>query len=221
MLELEYGFRMEDDPAFPLCADAVQLAHELSRELPENARVCELGCGAGAVGLLLCAARSDAVYTGVELRPTAVELAVGNAEVNGIAGRFRVLCGDVRVIQSFLERESFDVVCSNPPYRKAGSGRLPQNKESAAACTEIAGSIRDFCHAAAYLLPHGGSFWTVYPPERLADLLAALREAHMEPKELRFVHPNPQKSACMTVVRARRDGKPGLNVNAPLFLNNI
>lgn len=221
MPELEYGFRMEDDPAFPLRADAVQLAHELVKILPENAHICELGCGAGAVGLLLCAARADVSYTGVELRPAAAELAVRNAAENGIADRFRVISGNVCGIRNFLARESFDAVCANPPYRKTDGGKLPQNPDTAIACTEIAGNIRDFCSAAAYLLPHSGIFSVIYPPERLPDLLDALRNTHLEPKTLLLIHPNPQKPACMTIVHARHGGKPGLTVTPPLFLDRI
>ena len=218
-VELEHGFRMLDDPAFPLRADAVQLAHFLSDALPVQARLCDLGCGAGAVSLLTCAARRDIAVSGVELRPNAAELARRNALLNGISDRFTVVCGDVGEIRGLFPSASFSAVCANPPYRPANAGKLPQNPETALACTELSASVSDFARAAAYLLPHGGDFFCVYPPERLTFLLSAVQSAGLEPKTLLFVHSDAAHPACMVILQAKRGAKPGLSVLPPRFLN--
>jgi len=218
-VELEHGFRMLDDPAFPLRADAVQLAHYLADVLPSGTRLCDLGCGAGAIALLTCAARTDISVSGVELRPNAAGLARQNAVLNGISERFTVVSGNVCEMRGLFPSASFSAVCANPPYRPVNAGRLPQNPETALACTELSASVSDFARAAAYLLPHGGDFFCVYPPDRLAFLLSAVQSAGLEPKTLLFLHSDAVHPACMVILQAKRGAKPGLSVLPPRFLN--
>ena len=76
-------------------------------------RVLDLGCGAGAVGILAakkCGAE-NVVLSDVD--PDAVAVARENAEANGVAG--------VTVVQSDgfrqLDEAGFDLILSNPPYQ--------------------------------------------------------------------------------------------------------
>lgn len=69
-----------------------------------------------------------------------------------------------------------------PPLRKAACREALRAARAETHCT-----LEDVCTAAAYLLRWGGSFCLVHKPERLADLLEALRAAALEPKRLRFV----------------------------------
>ena len=107
MLPLEHGFVMEDDPHFPLGADAVQLAHAAARFAPEGARVCDLGCGAGGVSLLLAAARPDLTVAGVELREEAAALFRENIARNSAEDRLSVCPGDLRRVRALLPPRSF------------------------------------------------------------------------------------------------------------------
>lgn len=220
-VELEHGFRMLDDPAFPLRADAVQLAHFLADVLPSGALLCDLGCGAGAISLLTCAARTDISVCGVEFRRNPAELARKNAVLNGIQERFTVVSGNVCEIRGLFPSASFSAVCANPPYRPANAGKLPQNPETAIACTELSATVFDFARAAAYLLPHGGDFFCVYPPERLTFLLNSVQSAGLEPKTLLFLHSDVLHPACMVILQAKRGAKPGLSVLPPRFLNAL
>ena len=216
MLPLENGFIMEDDPHFPLGADAVALAHHAG--IPHGARVCDLGCGAGGVALLLAANRPDLRITGVELRPAAAALFRENIRRNGAEARMTALEGDLRDIRRFLEPASFGAVTANPPYRAVREGRLPADPDAAAARTECCGSLADFCAAAAYLLPAGGSFHAVYPPERLPRLFAALEAAGLAPKALTLLYPDADHAPSIAVCRAVRGAKPGLLIAPPVFL---
>ncbi len=218
MTQLEYGFVMEDDPHFPLGADAVQLAHAAAAEIPPRARVCDLGAGAGAVSLLLAAARPDLSLHGIELRGSAAELFSRNIAANGVSDRVRVCRGDVRDVRTLFPAGSFGEAVANPPYRAVHEGRLPPDPERAAARTELCGDLRDFCRAAAYLLPRGGGFTVVYPPEKLPALFEALRDAGLAPSRLTLCHPSGSANASIAVCRAVRGGRMGLTVLPPILL---
>ena len=83
---------------------------------------------------------------------------------------------------------------------------------------KLACSLDDVCQAASYLLRWGGSFCVVHKPERLTDLLCALRTAALEPKRLRFVCKTAIDAPSLVLVDSRRGGKPGLIIEPPLIL---
>ena len=73
---LEHGLWMYNDPAFPLGADAVQLAHFASEWVRPGMHVCDAGCGTGAVMFLMAGACPEARFSGVEIRSDAGAMAM-------------------------------------------------------------------------------------------------------------------------------------------------
>ena len=108
----------------------------------------------------------------------------------------------------------------NPPYYPAGSGRLPETEALRAARSETGCTLEDICTAAAWLLRWGGSFCLVHKPERLADLCCALRARGLEPKRLRLVCRRAGDAPSLLLLEARRGGRPGLDIAAPLCLED-
>ena len=181
-------------------------------------RVCDLGCGTGLLGLLLLQRQRELTVTGVDILPEAVALARRAAAENGLEDRLTVFQGDLR--ESILPAGRFDLAVCNPPYYPAGSGRLPETEALRAARSETGCTLEDVCAAAAYLLRWGGSFCLVHKPERLADLCCALRARGLEPKRLRLVCRRAGDAPSLLLLEARRGGRPGLDIAAPLCLED-
>jgi release factor glutamine methyltransferase len=87
-----------------------ELLVEVGVELPEGARVHEVGTGSGAIALALLAERPDLRVTASDLSPEAVEAARENAERLGIPLEVSVATG----IPDGLE--GVDLVIANLPY---------------------------------------------------------------------------------------------------------
>jgi release factor glutamine methyltransferase len=87
-----------------------ELLVEVGAELPEGARVHEVGTGSGAIALALLAERPDLKVTASDLSPEAVEAARENAERLGIPLEVSVATG----IPEGLE--NVDLVIANLPY---------------------------------------------------------------------------------------------------------
>lgn len=84
---------------------------------------------------------------------------------------------------------------------------------------EHACTLEELCAAAGRLLKNGGRFALVHRPERLADLLAALRACGVEPKRLQMVQHGPQTPPSACLVEGVRQGRPGLKVLPALISN--
>jgi len=180
--------------------------------------MADLGAGCGVLAILLARSAPRARVLAVEIQPAMESLLVSNLQQQGLAGRVAPLLGDVRDCRTWGEAQSCDVVVSNPPFRKPGTGRLAPDETRATARHEVAGGLEDFVGAAAYLLKNGGRFYVVYLAERLADLLVEMRARKIEPKRVRMVHSRPGDEARLVLVEGRRAGRPGLVIEPPLYV---
>ncbi|MGZ0043194.1 class I SAM-dependent methyltransferase [Paenibacillus ottowii] len=124
-------------------------------QLPAQASVLDVGCGYGPIGLAAATLVPDGHVTMVDINERAVQLAVENAERNGIK--------NVTIKQSDLfdevRHERFDVVLTNPPIR-AG-------KETVHTIFELA-----YEH-----LNEGGALWVVIQKKQGAPSASAKIES--------------------------------------------
>ena len=186
---------------------------------PTKARkIIDLGTGAGVIPLLLSRDESVEEMVGLEVQHALAERAQRNVALNGLSDRIRIIEGDLRQIRNLFPVESFGMVISNPPYRSPGRGRIAPEDERAAARHELAGGLSDFLLAANYLLCNGGRFAVIYLAERLAELLAGMREFRLEPKRLRCIHSRLGEPAKLVMVEGRKCGGPGMAVESPLYV---
>lgn len=196
---------------FPLSTDSVLCAH--FARIPHHAKVADLGCGSGAIGMMLLASDPTLHLTGIELDEAAADTARENASHNH--SDLTVLTGDLRQIRTLLPAGSMDACISNPPYFPAGSG--PAGALAAARSEETC-SLSDLCAAAGWLLKTGGRFTVVHRPERLADLCCALRQQQLEPKRICFVRHGPDRPISLILMEAVKGKHPGLLYEPDLIL---
>ena len=206
------------DGAFKLGTDSVMLADFAKGIRAELA--CDIGCGVGVLGIILAHKNAGLSVDGVDIQETACALATENVRTNGLDGRVRIICGDVRLHKSFLSAGAYDLVLINPPYYALGRGKTPSDTRLLLARSEATCSIEDACQAARYLVRWGGSFALVHKPERLSEVITALVKNGLEPKRLRFVQNRPESAPSLFMVEARRGGKPSLKIEPPLILTD-
>ena len=178
----------------------------------------ELGGGTGVVSLL-CAAREKyrKIYS-VELQPYFAELIARNADMNSLADTVLPLCKDVREITQADVGGECDIVLSNPPYMKKGSGKTNESVEMNTARREENGTIAEFCASAARVLRYGGYFSAVYRPDRLTEIFVSMRIAGLEPKKLVTVYPTTEDKPCLVLIEAKKGASEGLVCSRPLII---
>ena len=175
----------------------------------------ELGGGSGIISMLLLTRNKIKSCSAIEVQAEYAELIRRNAELNGLTDRLTAVNDDIR---DFCPRGECDIVFTNPPYMKSTSGRSNTLSAKNIARHEICGDIRDFMKSGARMLKYGGTLAAVYRPDRLTDIICAMREYGLEPKRLTLVFADTESEPSMVLIEAKRGGSSGMIVTPPFII---
>jgi tRNA1Val (adenine37-N6)-methyltransferase len=205
------GYRFSVDSL--LLYDFVNLKHVKS--------IGDLGAGSGIVGILLAKKYPYAEVSLFEIQESLARLAEKNISLNHLDDRVKIIRCDLRTLHSLhITHHDFDLLVSNPPFRKVKSGLISEGEEKAIARHEIKLRLHELIESAKSLLKIKGRLCMVYHPYRLSELLEVLKKSDLQPKRLRFVHSNTSSEAKMLLIEAVKGGKVGLKVERPLYIYN-
>ena len=182
-------------------------------------KAAELGAGTGIISLLLAQRSKLSNICAIEIQKDFADLTERNAILNGLDSKITTVNADVSKIKASDIGGELDVVFTNPPYMKTDSGKRNESDAKYIARHEVCGDINEFCAAGFRLLKHGGKFYVVWRPDRLCDLLFALRQNRLEPKIITFVHADTKSEPSIVLVSATKGGASGARVTAPLILH--
>lgn len=206
-IQKKAGHKLTQDPVL-LTDFALPLA-------PED-KVIDLGTGSAIIPLILAWKTPVKSIAGVEVEKRATDVALRNIEINGLNKRISVLNTDFRDLKGLYPEGSFSVVISNPPYVKAGSGRVSPSPERAMARSEVHGELKDLVDISNYLIGVKGRVFYIYPVRRLFEMLSELKGVGLLPRRLKFIHTSPRKPAKLFLIEAGRGG--GLEIEGPIYL---
>lgn len=109
------SFLVTSDVLIPR-SDSEQVVEAALAELPDGARVLDLGTGSGALLVTLLAEREHATGVGIDASLAAIPVAAANAARNGVADRARIVRADWNEPGWAEDLGTFDLVIANPPY---------------------------------------------------------------------------------------------------------
>ena len=181
-------------------------------------RILELGAGTGVISLTIAALQHPREIVALEIQSDLAAIIRRNAKLNGIE-TIRTIAGDLRnPDDAAIERESFDLVIANPPYRASNAGRISPHQARQIARAEALATLEDFVAAASRYARRGGRVAFVFAADRSAELIAMLRDHHLEPKRIRFVHPYADAVATTILIEARKNGGIEVAIEPPLIM---
>lgn len=141
--------------------------------------------------------------------------------LNKLENKFKIINSNVKEIDQILECNYFDVVVTNPPYKKIQTGKVNENEKKLISRHEVKADLDDFINSSNKMLKSKGEFYMVHRPDRLVDIIEILRKYKLEPKELKLVYPNRNKGPNMILIKAVKNAKPFLKVLEPLYVYNV
>ena len=154
----------------------------------------------------------------IEIQPPLADMITRNAAINALKS-VNAINADLRQKKiAGVAPASFDLVVANPPYRAASSGRENPDQSRRVARGESTATLIDFVAAGRRYARTRGRVAFVFTARRSAELISAMRSYQLEPKRIRFVHPQIATPASVMLIEARATGGIEVAIEPPLIL---
>lgn len=179
--------------------------------------VCDLCTGSGIVALLMKRNNNPLHIVAVDIQQKAIDqlkLSIERSKLDGV----EAVCADLKELWDNAPDRTLDVVTCNPPYKIDNTGEKNDLDAVTIARHEVLCNIDDVCESASKLLKFGGRLCICNRPERLADVITAMKKADIEPKRVRFVSKTPSTAPWLFLIEGKKGSKPFMKVEPQLYI---
>lgn len=209
----------QDSEMFNFSLDSVLLPNFVT--INKNIKnILDIGCGNLPVSLILTT-KTDASITAVEIQKDVYDIALKNLELNNKQNQINIINADIRDLYKNFETEYYDVIVCNPPFFKVSKdSHLNKNDYKTIARHEVFLNLDDLFSISKKILKNNGIISIVHRPERLLDIIYAMRKYNIMPKKIQFVYPKKDKEANILLIEGTKNGNSGMKILPPLFVHN-
>ena len=208
---------IQNKEGFCFGIDSILLS-DFAKNIKRGTKVLDLGTGTGIIATLLCGKTELSEITGIEVQEEVYDMAKRSIQLNHLEDRFKIIQDNILNLNKYFEKNTFDAIVTNPPYKKKETGIQNEDTRKLISRHEIEASIEDFVKISKEMLKDKGEFYIVYRPERLVDLLSIMRKNKIEPKKIRFVYSNIQAVSKLVLVQGVKNAKPFLKLEPNLYI---
>ncbi len=182
-------------------------------------KVCDLGTGCGIIPMIMQKKNPPQITYAVDIQESAIEQLKTGIKESTVKNIVPILA-DLKNLWKDAPLGQLDLVICNPPYKAANAGIESCITAQKIARHEIMCNIDDVCRSASKLLKFGGRLCICNRPERLADVITAMKSNDIEPKRIRFVANNPEQSPWLFLIEGKKGSKPFLKIEPPLYMKS-
>lgn len=145
-------------------------------------------------------------------------MATRSIKLNKLEDKFKIINDNILNLNNYFEKNSFDAIVTNPPYKKNESGVKNQDKRKLISRHEITATLEDFIRISKDMLKDKGELYIVHRPERLVDLIEYMRKYKIEPKKIKFVYSNSEAIPKLVLIQGIKNAKPFLKIEKNLYI---
>ena len=208
---------IQNKEGFCFGIDSVLLS-DFAKNIKKNSKVIDLGTGTGIISVLLCGKTELKRIVGVEVQKEVAEMAKRTVKLNNLENKFEIVNKDILDINNLYGKNSFDVVVTNPPYKKKNTGLLNDKSKKTISRHEITADLEDFIKISSNLLKDRGEFYMVHRPERMVDILTIMRKNKIEPKVIRLVFARKDSEPKLILIKGIKHARQYLKFEKNLYI---
>ncbi|MCB4204647.1 methyltransferase [Deferribacterales bacterium Es71-Z0220] len=197
---------------FRFSLDSVLLARFVSKKKAKY--IIDIGSGSGVIALLLHKLYNFTNIDALEYQESMYHCLNETIKLNSCENIIQPINIDLK---QYKPKNKYNIMVSNPPYRKSSSGRVCNaHEENIARFDDELGIIDIFKFAKSYL-ENLGSLYISYDADLTEELLGNSRKYNLEPKRLRFFHPDINKPARLVFIEFKKASSVEMIVEPPIF----
>ena len=159
----------------------------------------EIGAGQGIISLLLSELDIISEIFAVEIQEEVFTALKKNIEINDLNGKIIPINKNIKNVNG-----EYDFIFSNPPYKKTGSGKMPENEMERISKYEILLTLEELILEIRRLLKNYGEFFVVVPNSRLNDVFRCIYENRLNILSIKV---NKYKKMDLVVIHGKKGGK--------------
>lgn len=159
----------------------------------------EIGAGQGIISLLLSELDIISEIFAVEIQEEVFAALKKNIEINDLNGKIIPINKNIKNVNG-----EYDFIFSNPPYKKTGSGKMPENEMERISKYEILLTLEELILEIRRLLKNYGEFFVVVPNSRLNDVFRCIYENRLNILSIKV---NKYKKMDLVVIHGKKGGK--------------
>lgn len=210
---------VQDTQMFSFSLDSVLLPNFVQIKKGTQ-KILDIGCGNAVIPLIL-STMCDAKITGVELQREVFDLANESVKMNNLQEKIELVNMDINDYYTSIESDTFDLITCNPPYFKTFPNSNYNDFEyKTIARHEVKLNLDQLFKISKKLLKNDAPVAIVHRPERLIDIILAMKNNNIEPKRIQFVYPKAGSKANILLIEGVKNGKPGLKILDPIIAHN-
>ncbi len=206
--DLDYkGMKIiQKNDGFCFGMDSVLIAN-FAKVLKKDSIIADLGTGTG-------------IIYGFDIQSEMIEMASRSVQMNELDDKVILENLDIVGMSSKKYKKFFDVIVTNPPYKKISTGLVNDNEKKLISRHEVKCTLEDIIYESSKILKDNAVFYMVHRPERLVSIIELMRKNKIEPKEIQLVYPHINDKANLVLVKGVKCGKPQLEILEPLIVYN-
>ncbi len=209
---------IQKDDVFSFSLDSMLLANFIDANKAQ--KIIDLGTGNAPIPLFLTL-KTDAKIYGIEIQEEPFDLAQRSVELNHLENQITIIKDDLKGIYKKLGANTFDIVCSNPPYFKVSdTSIINKNDTLTIARHEVKANVNDIIEEASKLLVDGGKLYIIHRIERMPEIIKLLENKNFGIKRMQLIYPKEDGNAYMFIIESKKNKKTDLKIIKPLIVHN-
>lgn len=210
---------IQPEKGFHASMDSVFLAAAVNTSL-KNAKLLDMGCGVGTVGLCVTSRIQDIELIGIDIQPELIVLAEKNAASNNIHAQF--INSNIKD-EKIIENNYFNEVIMNPPYVEAGTHITSPDKIKATSHDEGISetTLEEWIKYAHQKLKQGGTLSVIHRADRLDDIILHLTKKRWFGSIIIYpMYSYKGENAKRVIVKARKERYEKLSIKQGIVIHN-
>ncbi len=184
--------------------------------IKKGSLIADVGSGSGIISVLVSLMYQSKV-TAIEIQEEMFYCLQKTISLCNLENSITAINADIK---NFKNRELFDGIICNPPYRKIGTGKLSNTENSCKARFSSEMDLNILMAFAKQNLKYGGKIYFSYDADMASEAFLLCISNNFEPKRLRFVYPSPNKNAKLLLMECVFGGGREIKIEPPLFQNS-